>query len=43
MDKGNAVEFGSPKELLNNPNGIFSALVDAAGAETAAQLRSLAK
>lgn len=43
MDKGNAVEFGSPKELLNNPNGIFSALVDATGVENSTQLRSLAK
>jgi len=43
MDKGKLSEFGSPKELLSNPNGIFSALVDATGLETATQLRSLAK
>ena len=42
IDKGKVAEFGSPKELSNS-NGIFSALVDATGSETAAQLRSLAK
>ena len=43
MDKGKVLEIGSPKELLSNPNGIFSALVDATGVETSTQLRSLAK
>jgi len=30
LDAGNVVEYGSPKKLLKNPNGIFSSLVKAA-------------
>lgn len=43
LDNGKVAEIGSPKNLLKNANGIFTALVDANGAEAAAELRMLAK
>lgn len=43
MDKGKVAEFGSPRELLKNESGIFTALVNATGPDSAAQLKSLAK
>ena len=42
MDKGKVTEMGSPKELLEL-NGLFAGMVNATGAESAAQLRLLAK
>jgi len=42
MDAGRAVEFASPKELLENPDGIFSELVDATGIESSLFLRDMA-
>jgi ABC-type multidrug transport system fused ATPase/permease subunit len=41
MDEGCAVEFGPPSELLEDPTGVFSGLVDATG-ESAADLRKIA-
>ena len=43
MDKGKVVEIGSPSDLLEDANGMFTALVNANGAESAAELRLLAK
>jgi ABC-type multidrug transport system fused ATPase/permease subunit len=40
MDAGHAVEFGSPKELLEK-KGIFSELVDATGPEGSKALRAM--
>ena len=42
MDAGRAVEFGSPKELLDNSDGIFSELLDATGTESSLFLREMA-
>jgi len=42
MDKGLLVEFGKPKDLLNNPLGIFTSLVDNTGEQSAEYLRQLA-
>lgn len=42
MNAGQAVEFASPKELLDNPDGIFSELVDATGSESSTFLREMA-
>ncbi|CAJ1954764.1 unnamed protein product [Cylindrotheca closterium] len=42
MDAGRAVEFGSPKELLDNADGIFSELLDATGTESSLYLREMA-
>jgi ABC-type multidrug transport system fused ATPase/permease subunit len=42
VDKGEAVQFGSPTELLSDENGIFSQLVESTGKESAAVLRALA-
>jgi len=42
MDKGEAAEFGPPHELLQRKDSIFSELVDATGAESAASLRQMA-
>ena len=40
MDKGRAVEIGSPKELLDQ-NGVFAELVDAIGPEGSRALRAM--
>jgi ABC-type multidrug transport system fused ATPase/permease subunit len=42
MDAGRAVEFGSPAELLEIQNGVFSELVDATGGESSQALREMA-
>jgi ABC-type multidrug transport system fused ATPase/permease subunit len=42
LDQGRCIEFGSPKRLLENPNGTFTAFVDATGPESAAELRDIA-
>ena len=43
MDAGRAAEFDTPANLLeNNPEGIFSQLVDATGAENSNALREMA-
>lgn len=42
MDAGQAVEFGSPAELLGISHGVFSELVDATGAESSSFLREMA-
>jgi len=42
MDDGRAVEFGAPEDLLENPRGVLSSLVEATGPETAAELRNIA-
>ena len=43
MDAGRAVEFGSPSELLEIQDGVFSELVDAAGGDASKALRAMAK
>lgn len=43
MDKGKAVEIGSPSELLKDESGFFTSMVEATGPESAMQLRQLAK
>lgn len=43
MDDGCAVEFGPPSELLKDPNGYYTALVEATGPEGSAELRRLAE
>lgn len=42
MDAGRAVELGSPADLLEIKNGVFSELVDATGVESSQALRELA-
>ena len=42
LDQGNVAEFGSPKELLENEEGHFSALVQATGTESSLVLREMA-
>ena len=43
MENGRVAEMGSPKELLQNDQGMFSGLVDSTGEESAAYLRSMLK
>jgi len=43
MDKGRVAEMGSPRELLQNENGLFSTMVEATGPDSAMQLKLLAK
>ena len=43
MDKGKVAEFGSPKTLLESENGMFTAMVNATGQESAASLKAMAK
>ena len=43
MDKGKVSEMGSPSELLKNELGLFSAMVEATGQESAMQLKMQAK
>ena len=42
MDQGKVVEYGSADELLANPQGYFSGMVDAMGTEAGRELRKLA-
>jgi ABC-type multidrug transport system fused ATPase/permease subunit len=42
LDKGQVAEFGSPKELLDNPKGIFTSMVEATGPGSAEHLRKIA-
>lgn len=42
VDSGKAAEFGSPRDLLQNRNGLFSRLVDSTGKESSAALRASA-
>eukprot|EP00980_Cylindrotheca_fusiformis_P019578 scaffold6784_cov108-Cylindrotheca_fusiformis.AAC.20 len=42
MDAGRAVEFGSPAELLDISDGVFSELVGATGKESSSYLRQMA-
>ena len=39
MDKGRAVEYGAPVDLIQG-DGLFATLVDAAGPQAALQLRA---
>ena len=39
MDKGMVAEFGSPRDLLKDKDGIFTGLVNATGPESAEQLK----
>ena len=39
MDKGKVAEFGSPRDLFKDKDGIFTGLVNATGPESAAQLK----
>ena len=41
MDNGKAVEFGTPTDLLDAPNGVFTELVNATGEESARALRDM--
>jgi len=43
MDQGKVAEFGSPKTLLESENGMFTAMVNATGQESAASLKAMAK
>ena len=43
MDEGHAVELGSPAELLENPDGTFTDLVNATGPDSAKALRAMAR
>ena len=43
MDKGKVAEFGPPKTLLANEEGIFTAMVNATGPESAAALKEMAR
>ena len=43
MDKGKVAEFGPPKTLLENEAGIFTAMVNATGPESAAALKEMAR
>jgi len=43
MDNGKVAEFASPRELLENEKGLFSALVDSTGKESALTLRNMVK
>ncbi|KAH8098413.1 ATPase [Aureococcus anophagefferens] len=43
LDDGACVELGSPHELLQDPAGFLSSLVDATSPETAAALRRTAQ
>lgn len=42
LDEGKLAEFGSPRELLSNPHGIFTSMVDSTGGKTATELRNIA-
>ena len=42
MQDGKSVEFGPPHELLQDPHGLLTSLVDATGPESSAELRSIA-
>lgn len=42
LDAGEKVEFGSPADLLSNPNGVFTAMVNDTGESNAKMLRSIA-
>jgi len=43
MDGGKVAEFDTPANLLANPQGIFSEMVDALGPNESAKLRKIAK
>ena len=42
MDNGKVAEFGSPKELLSDEDGLFSGLIDSTGKESSIALRKMA-
>jgi len=41
MEDGHCVEFGTPKVLLENAEGLFASFVDATGPESASELRKI--
>ncbi len=41
LDHGNIVEFASPKELLQKPNGVFLAMAEETGAENMDNFRKI--
>ena len=43
MDKGKVAEQGSPRELLKDEGGIFSAMVNATGPNASEQLKQMVK
>ena len=43
VDKGKVAELGSPRELLSGEDGIFMAMVNATGPDSAAHLKLMAK
>ena len=43
MDKGKAIEIGSPYQLLNDKDGIFKSMVDHTGKKNASEIYSVAK
>ena len=42
MANGKVKEIGPPRELLENEEGVFTAMVNATGKESAAQLKRMA-
>jgi len=42
MDKGQIAEFDTPANLLRNPDGIFTSLVNKTGVETSERLKKAA-
>ena len=42
MENGRAAEFGSPRELLANKQGVFTSMVNETGKATAKMLRGVA-
>jgi ABC-type multidrug transport system fused ATPase/permease subunit len=43
MDNGKVGEFGTPKKLLEDDEGLFTGLVDSTGRESSLALRQMAK
>jgi hypothetical protein len=42
MDAGKVAEFDEPLKLLQNPDGIFTSLVEQTGPESALRLKEIA-
>jgi hypothetical protein len=42
MEQGELVEFGSPSELINKPNGVFANMVESLGPEASLAVKNKA-